>query len=119
MSHLVSVRTQLRDPAAVAAACERLGLAAPAAGTATFYSGEAKGLIVQLPNWLYPLVIDTASGDARYDTYEGAWGEPAEFDKFVQMYSVEKAKIEARRRGHTVTEQTLEDGSIKLAIHVG
>jgi hypothetical protein len=31
---------------------------------------------------------------------------------------VEKAKIEARKRGHSVFEQPLADGSIKLTIQV-
>jgi hypothetical protein len=35
------------------------------------------------------------------------------------MYAVEKAKIEARRRGNTCTEQQLADGSVKLTINVG
>ena len=35
------------------------------------------------------------------------------------MYAVEKAKIEARRRGHVCTEQRLSDGSIKLTVNVG
>jgi hypothetical protein len=36
----------------------------------------------------------------------------------LQIYAVEKAKIEAHRRGHSYTEQTLPDGSIKLSIQV-
>ncbi len=46
------------------------------------------------------------------------WGNPAELQKFLQMYACEKAKIEARRQGHSVTEQSLSDGSIKLTIQV-
>jgi hypothetical protein len=34
------------------------------------------------------------------------------------MYAVEKAKSEARRRGHPCTEQVLADGSVKLTIQV-
>ena len=30
-----------------------------------------------------------------------------------------KARIEARKRGHTITEQSLADGSIKLTVQVG
>ena len=41
-----------------------------------------------------------------------------ELDHFVQAYAVEKAKQEARHRGHSTTEQTLPDGSIKLTIQV-
>ena len=37
----------------------------------------------------------------------------------MQAYACEKAKIEARRRGHSVVEQPLADGSIRLSIRVG
>jgi hypothetical protein len=37
----------------------------------------------------------------------------------MQAYAVEKARIEARRRGHSVVEQPLPDGSIRLTIRVG
>jgi hypothetical protein len=38
--------------------------------------------------------------------------------EFLQAYAVERAKIEARKKGHTISEQTLADGSIKLTIQV-
>ena len=47
------------------------------------------------------------------------WGKQEELNRFLQSYAVEKTKIESRRQGHSVTEQTLEDGSIKLTVHVG
>lgn len=47
------------------------------------------------------------------------WGKQAELDRFLQAYAVEKAKLEARKHGHTVTEQSLMDGSIKLVVQVG
>jgi hypothetical protein len=37
----------------------------------------------------------------------------------VHSAVVEKARLEARRRGHAVVEQALADGSIKLSIRVG
>src|SRR5262249_1948826 len=83
------------DPAAIAAACQRLELPQPVQGTAQLYSGEATGLLVQLPGWEYPAVIDPGSGVVRYDNYEGAWGEQAHLDRFLQAYAVEKAKLEA------------------------
>ena len=49
MSHTVTIQTRVTDPAAVAAACQRLGLAAPVQGTGHHFSGEATGLIVQRP----------------------------------------------------------------------
>src|SRR5687767_8321733 len=119
MSHIVTIRTRLTDPAALAAACRRLGLGEPARGTAELFSGRATGLVVQLPGWLYPAVVDTARGEVAVDNYNGAWGAQSELDKLLQAYAVEKARIEARRAGHTLTEQALADGSIKLTIQVG
>ena len=119
MSHIVEVRTECRDPAAVAAACARLGLPEPVRGTARLFEGEAAGLLVKLPGWLYPAVIDVAAGTVRYDNYGGLWGDPARLGLFLQAYAVERARAEARRRGQSVVEQPLPDGSIKLTIQVG
>ncbi len=116
MSHIVSVKTEARDPLAIAAACRRLGLSEPSQGTAQLFEGEAAGLLVRLPGWLYPVVLDTATGQTRYDNYEGHWGDPAQLGRFLQAYAVEKAGLEARRKGYSVTEQALEDGSIRLRI---
>jgi hypothetical protein len=83
------------------------------------FSAEATGLLVQLPEWQYPVVIDILSGTLRYDNFGQRWGKQAELDRFLQMYAVEKAKIEARRAGRIVTESQLQDGSIKLQILEG
>ena len=119
MSHIVTVATKLRDPTAVAAACQRLKLPAPVQGKAQLFSGEAVGLIVQLPGWQYPTVIDTATGEVRYDNYGGAWGEQKELDRFLQAYAVEKCRLEARAKGLAISETQLQDGSIKLSIQEG
>jgi hypothetical protein len=118
MSHIVTIQTKLHDPTAIGAACRRLNLAEPTQGTAKLYKSEATGLIVKLKDWSYPVVIDLASGNVQYDTFNGEWGEQQRLDAFLQAYSVEKAKLEARRTGHVVTEQALTDGSIKLTIQV-
>lgn len=47
------------------------------------------------------------------------WGEQKHLDALLQAYTVERAKAEARRKGHQVTEAKLTDGSIKLTISVG
>jgi hypothetical protein len=119
LSHIVTVKTEVRDHAAISAACRRLELPPPIAGTAQLFSDQVAGLIVRLTEWTYPVVIDTATGQVRFDNYEGAWGDQAQLDRFLQMYAVEKARIEARKKGHQVTEQALADGSIKLTIRVG
>ena len=114
MSHVVSIQSKIHDVVAVAAACHRLSLTAPVQGKATLFSAEVTGLLVSLPGWNYPAVIDTESGEVRFDNYEGAWGDRAHLDRFLQMYSVEKTKIEARKKGYQVTEHALEDGSIRV-----
>jgi hypothetical protein len=116
MSHIVKIETKLKDAVAIAAACQRLGVPAPAEGTAQLFSGQESGLLVQFPGWNYPAVIDVTSGDIRFDTYEGRWGDGVHLDRFLQMYAVERTKIEARKKGHNVTETTLQDGSIRLQI---
>ncbi len=118
MSHIVQIKSQVRDPGAVAAACRRLALGVPAHEEVKLFSGKVAGLAVRLPGWKYPVVFDLTAGEARYDNYGGHWGEQAQLDRFLQLYSVEKARIEARRQGHAVTEQSLSDGSIKLTIQV-
>jgi hypothetical protein len=82
------------------------------------FSGIADGLAVELPGWHYPVVCDLATATLKYDNYGGAWGEQAQLNDFLQAYACEKAKIEARRAGHSVTEQPLADGSIKLTIQM-
>ena len=118
MSHVVQIHCEVRDPVAVQAACQRLGLPAPVQGTAKLFNSQATGLLVQLAGWRYPVVIDPAAGQVAFDNYSGHWGDRKELDWLLQMYAVEKSKIEARRRGHSVTEQQLVDGSIKLTIQV-
>ena len=116
MSHIVVIETKVHDAAALTAACRRLGLAEPVHGDVRLFSGDATGLSVQLPGWRYPLVVDTADGSIRYDNYEGRWGDQEKLGRLLQMYAVEKAKIEARKKGHCVTEQARQDGSIVLQI---
>lgn len=118
MSHIVTIKTEVRDAAAVHAACRRLGLSEPVQGKARLFSSEVCGLLVNLPDWQYPVVCDLGSGQVRFDNFGGRWGDQKELDRFLQVYAVEKAKIEARKKGHTITEQPLADGSVKLTIQV-
>ena len=69
--------------------------------------------------WQFPAVIDPRSGVVQYDNYAGAWGEQAHLDRFLQAYAVERAKLEARKKGYVVSEQTLSDGSIRVQISEG
>ena len=118
MSHTVNIATEVHDAHAVCLACERLGLPAPVRGTARLFAEDVQGLAVQLPGWRFPVVFDP-TGQARYYIFNGIWGEKSRLDRFLQAYAVEKAKIEARRKGYSVVEQELANGSIKLTVQIG
>ncbi|PAY21000.1 hypothetical protein CKO51_02825 [Rhodopirellula sp. SM50] len=119
MSHIVEIKTEVRDASAVRAGCNRLGLQPPVEGTFKLFSQTVSGLGVRLREWRYPVVCDLPSGNLRYDNYQGHWGDPKRLDEFIQAYAVERAKLEARKQGHSVTEQQLADGSIKVTVNVG
>ena len=119
MSHVVEIKTEIRDPVAIRAACQRLTVPEPVFGEVKLFSTSATGWAVQLPQWRYPVVCDVNTAKIAYDNFEGRWGEQVHLDRFLQGYAVEKARLEARRKGHTVTEQALADGSIKLTVSVG
>ena len=119
MSHVVQIKTQVRDPIAVRAGCRRLGLEEPVVEKVKLFSESVTGLAVRLRDWRYPVVFNTHTGETKFDNYQGHWGKQERLDEFLQAYAVERAKLEARRMGHSVSEQALADGSIKVTIHVG
>ncbi len=119
MSHIVQIETQVKDEQAVRAACTRLQLAAPEHKTVRLFNATATGLCVQLPGWQYPVVANLQTGQLQYDNYNGHWGEQQHLNAFLQGYAVEKAKIEARKKGHLCSETRLLDGSIRVTVKVG
>ena len=118
MSHIVTIKTEVRDSQAVTAACRRLGLPEPVQGTATLFEAQATGLLVKLPGWLYPCVCDTATGQVRFDNYGGQWGDQKHLDAFLQGYAVERAKFRSQKAG----PQRLRAGPprrVRQADHLG
>ena len=124
MSHIVEIKTEVRDEVAVQSACSRLHLPRAKRGTFELYSSTEKGLGIELSHWKYPVVATSdesgqLTGQLRFDNYNGRWGSQESLDRFLQVYAVEKAKIEAQKKGHSVIEQRLDNGSIKLTVNVG
>ena len=118
MSHIVQIKTQIRDRDAVHSACLRMRLPEPVDGPTRLFSSTVTGLAVRLPEWRFPVVCELSTGQLFYDNFNGHWGKITQIDRFIQSYAVEKACLEARRKGHSVTEQALADGSIKLTLQV-
>ena len=83
MSHIVQIQTQVKDAAAVRAACQRLNLPAPVQGKVELFSGEVEGLAVQLPDWVYPVVVDLPTGEIKVDDFGGRWGDRKHLDKLL------------------------------------
>ena len=119
MSHIVAIKTEVRDEQAVRAACVRLQVPTPEYKTVRLFSATATGLCVQLPGWNYPVVCNLQTGQVQYDNYNGHWGEQKHLNAFLQAYAVEKARYEARKQGHSVSETQLHDGSIRVTVRVG
>ena len=119
MSHIVTIETEIRDASAIRAACDRLRLPEPVFGAAKLFSGSKTGWAVLLPDWRYPVVCDVDNGKVDFDNFGGRWGEQKELDRYMQAYADEKMRLESRKRGHTLHEQALADGSIKLTVNVG
>ncbi|MFH5806836.1 DUF1257 domain-containing protein [Alienimonas sp. DA493] len=120
MSHIVTVAAKATDPAALAAACQRLKLPPPQIESVTFFDRSVQtGLAVRPPGYVYPIVCDTETGDLYHDTYEGRWGDESFVGRLLQAYAVEKTKLQAKARGHRVVETALADGSVKLTVTAG
>jgi hypothetical protein len=116
VSHVVTIKAEIRDPAALRLACQRLKLDEPKYETVRLFSGQATGWTVKLPDWQYPVVANTDTGQIAFDNFGGRWGNDAELQHLLQSYAIEKTKLEARRKGYAVTECPLADGSIKLSV---
>lgn len=115
MSHVVTITTEIRDTAILPAVCERLGLDPPREASVKFFSGTARGTVVQLPGWRYPVVIEP-DGTLRYDNYEGRWGDLGRLQELRQAYAVEKVYREAQRLRYRVSENRRADGSVRLVL---
>ena len=119
MSHTVTIETKLKDPAALRAACVRLKLPEPKTETVKFFDGvEHEGLAVRPPGFVYPVLIQP-DGAVRCDTFNGRWGDDAFLGRLKQAYAVEAAKLQAKQRGHRISETALPNGGVKLTVTAG
>ena len=117
MSHIVKCTVEMKNKAALDAAIEHLGLENLGEKTHDLYNRQkANGVGVKLPDWNYPVVINTETGEAKYDNYGGSWGKQTELDKLVQRYSIEVAKEQGVAGGYTCVEETQENGDVELTM---
>ena len=119
MSHVVTIKVEVRDFDAIKSAARRLNLKEPVHGIAEIFNTKVEGVLIELPEWIYPVCANLQTGELLYDNYNEQWGDEKHLHRFVQMYGVEKATLEARRKSYSVVEQPLGDGSVKLIVNVG
>ena len=122
MSHFTDIKTQIKDLAALKAACAELGLAVEE-------NAEARGFadnrihaehVIRL-HGLYDVALNRQP-DGTYAVTADLWNGYVEqelgkdFGKLKQLYGVHKTVLEARRKGLTVRRTTAPNGSIRLAL---
>lgn len=122
MSHFTTIQTQIRDIAALRAACSELGVELIENAVARGYGqNQHKGeYVIRLkgpydialnrqPDGMFGLTCDWWDGHVEKEV-------GANYGRLLQLYGVHKARIEAQKKGYTVRRQTLGDGAIKLVI---
>lgn len=115
MSHLVTVKLEIKNRSALEKACKALGFEF-SEGSHRLYSGNVDGLAVKLPNWNYPAVVNITTGEVKYDNYSERWGKQIELDRLAQRYVQECACEFATQEGYTVTETNSENGEVQLLL---
>lgn len=100
MSHVSTVRTEVKSEALLKAAVEMIpGATYLGAGSHSAYYGSISGVGVKLPEWRYPAVFDLATGTAKFDNYGGHWGPQEQFDRLLQKYGIAHAIAWAKAAG--------------------
>src|SRR5215210_4438064 len=108
MSHFTTITTQIKDIAALKAACNELGLGVLENTTARGYStNSTKGDHVIRLRGPYDIAVNKQP-DGTFGLTTHWWDGHVEkevgskFGRLLQLYAVHKATAEARKRGHSV-----------------
>ena len=118
MSHTVDMSIDMRDATALEKACKRLKIRFDKEErNVKLYSSTEKGMAVQLEGWRYPVVIQK-DGQVKMDNYNGNWGKQEKLTELQAYYGMEKAKIEATRKGYQTTESVDKYGNPKLTVYL-
>jgi hypothetical protein len=121
MSHISKIELQVTDLAVLSQACQRLGLEL-VRGKQSFKWYGKDGVCnhaIRIPNAEYE--IGVVAKDGRYelscDFYDPGLVKAVGRNGGIlkQAYAVEKAKIEARKKGYFVLEKQTESG---IRLHV-
>lgn len=121
MSHLSKIEIEVTDLNALAIGCKRLGLELNRGKQKFLWYGEPADCshAIKVPGARYEigLIRKERGHELMCDYYDSAIGQAIGKNggKLKQAYAVEKAKLEARRKGYSVVETENEKG-IRLRI---
>lgn len=120
MSHWTTVKIEVRDLNALRHALSELKLELRGKGPARYYEGTTEfDAVIPLPGRYDIGLTKTEAGYSLHADWHDNQVAPYvghEFKKLVQLYGVQKATIEAHKKGLTVTRTVQSNGAIKLAI---
>lgn len=125
MSHITSIELEVKDLNALKSACRRLGFVYRENQRQFEYYKNQKGEClhaIHIEGCQYEVGIQRNANEGyqlAWDNYHqgglvAALGEGA--GKLKQFYGLEKVKIEARKKGYSVTERMKENGQIVLTM---
>jgi hypothetical protein len=122
MSHFTTIKTQIKDIAALRSACAELGLTVKQNAQARgYYENKTKGdYVIQLkgpydialnqqPDGSFGITADLWQGHVEKEVGQG-------YGKLLQLYGVHKATMEARKKGLSVLRRPQQNGAIKLVL---
>jgi hypothetical protein len=122
VSHFTTIKTQIKDVAALRSAVIELGLSllekAQARG---YYENHTKGDFVIRLKGPYDIAVNQQP-DGTYGLTTDWWAGHVEkevgkdFGKLLQLYAVHKASMEAKKKGLSVLRKSQTNGSIKLIL---
>lgn len=117
MSHFTQINAEIRDLEALRAAVARCGGEVVENAECRYYYGsQQKEIVIRLPG-RYDAALERQTDGSYRLTADWYGGHVAKYlgengDSLLQLYTVEKAKLEGRRRGFSVTER--QDGDAIL-----
>jgi hypothetical protein len=122
MSHFTTIKTQIKDIAALRSACEELKLPLLQNAQARGYNGQTRhgDHVIKLTG-PYDIAVNKQP-DGTFGLTTDWWQGHVEqqvgsnFGKLLQLYGVHKATAEARKKGFSVMRQSQRNGAIKLVL---
>ena len=122
MSHFTTVKTQIKDIAALRSACAELGLTVKQNAQARgYYENKTKGDYVIKLKGPYDIALNQQP-DGSFGITADLWEGHVEnevgknYGKLMQLYGVHRVALEARKKGLSVLRRPQQNGSIKLVL---